>query len=120
MQKTLRTRPNGKEGKKDMKNVKNMVKPAIKGYEFVKNVVLADGCERTGCDLLFVVRRNCGDDYLRGLCEVAENKDYEAYKALEAKYPFGKYIIWHGCVRTLPKGSRRLPEGGDIIEFYWS
>ena len=193
MQKTLRTRPNGKEGKNGMKNVKysvcermnrvnNVIRecedwqdanefckaaaeqwakdglivddiegnqfvahdtedfdlvhnylicveyvpqkgaidPTIKGYEFVKDVVFACGEERTGCDLLFAVRRDCDGDYLRGLCEVAENKGYEAYKALQAKYPFDTHIIWHGCVRTLREGAAIMPSGGDIIEFYWS
>lgn len=101
---------------------KGVIDPTIKGYEFVKDVVFAEGCERTGCDLLFVVNRlkANGGDYLRGLCEVAENTGYEAYKSIEARYPFADYIIWHGCVRTVPEGAAIMPSGGDIIEFYWS
>lgn len=99
---------------------KDAIDPTINGYEFVKDVVFADGCERTGCDLLFAVRRDCDGDYLRGLCEVAENEGYEAYKALKAKYPFETHIIWHGCVRTLREGAVIMPSGGDIIEFCWS
>ena len=98
---------------------KGAINPSIKGFEYVKDVVFAGGSERTACDLLFVVRRN-SEDYLRGLCEVAENTGFEAYKALEAKYPSADYIIWDGCVRNMPKGSVRMPEGGDIIDFYWS
>lgn len=92
----------------------------IKGYEYVKNVKACGGYEHCGYDLVFVVRRDCGNNYLKGLVEVCENKGYEQAKTLQAKYPFENYIIWKGEVATLPKGSYILPEGGDIIRFYWS
>lgn len=91
----------------------------IEGYEFVKNVKKAYGCERCGYDMLFVVRRHCSSEYLDGIVAVCKNEG-DNYQTLEAKYPFKDYIVWHGEIVTLPAGSYALPEGGDIIQFYWS
>lgn len=96
------------------------INSSIKGFEYVKNVKDWGGYEHCGYDLLFVVRRDCGDNYLEGLVEVCENKGWEQKKALRARYSDEEYIIWAGEVATLPKGSYRLPEGGDLIRFYWS
>ena len=90
-----------------------MISEKIKGYEYVKNVTVADGYERCDCDKLFVVRRGDGD-YLDRLCEVAENTR-ENRIALEKKYPNEEYIIWWGeVVYNLEYDDR------DEIHFYWS
>lgn len=103
-----------------------MINKNIVGYELVKNVKKAEGCERCGYDKLFVVRQHTGGDYLSGLVEVRENTE-ENRRAIEEKYGFERhcivnddYIVWCGCIVSLPKGSYALPEGGDIIRFYWS
>ena len=96
-----------------------MVNKNIIGFELVKNVVKAEGYERCGYDLLFVVRKNSDGDYLSALAEVRENTD-ENRRAIEQKYGIKKYhicnddyIVWGGCIVTLPNGS-------DKICFYWS
>jgi hypothetical protein len=91
----------------------------IEGYEFVKNVKKTAGYERCGYNMLFVVRRNSGDDYLSNLVAVCKNEG-DNWETLEAKYPFEEYIVWSGEIITLPAGSYALPEGGDMICFYWS
>jgi hypothetical protein len=103
-----------------------MVNKNIIGFELVKNVVECEGCERCGYDKLFVVRKNTKGDYLSALAEVRENTE-ENRRAIEQKYGIQKYhicnddyIVWGGCIVSLPKGSARLPKGGDIIRFYWS
>lgn len=94
------------------------INPAIKGYEFVKNVVFCGGSERTGDNMLFVFKRNV-DNELHALCEVAE-RTRESLADLEARYPEDEYVIHWGCIITLPKGAAVLPSGGDIIDLYLS
>lgn len=103
-----------------------MIDKNIIGYEFVKNVKGCVGYERCGYDKLFVLRKNCGDDYLSALVEVRENTE-ENRRDIEQKYNIEKYhicndeyIVWDGCITTFRKGSKILPEGGDYIMFYWS
>ena len=103
-----------------------MIDKNIIGYDLVKNVKGCGGYERCGYDKLFVVRRNYGHDYLTALVEVRENTE-ENRRAIEEKYGLQQhhicnndYIVWDGCIVTLPKGNRSLPEGGDYIMFYWS
>ncbi len=90
-----------------------MISKEIIGYELVKDVKEAYGCERTGCDKLFAVRRSDDGDYLTNLVEVRENT-YENYEALKEKYPFNDFIVWQGTVVYSLDGS------DDVIEFYWS
>ena len=97
----------------------NAIDPSIEGYGFVEGVVGAMGSERTGCDLLFVVRRGGNGDYLRDLVAVRKNEGSN-YFDLKAKYPESEYIVWHGCVREFAKGAVILPGGGKVIDFYWS
>ena len=99
-----------------------MINKNIIGYELVKNVVKAEGYERCGYDKLFVVRKDCGGDYLKGLCEVRENTD-ENRRALEAKYGIEKwdisnddYIMWGGTIVY----DLSSDEPKDEIMFYWS
>ena len=96
-----------------------MVNNNIIGFELVKNVVKAEGYEHCGYDKLFVVRKNSDGDYLNALTEVRENTD-ENRRAIEQKYGIQQYnicnddyIVWGGCIVTLPNGS-------DKICFYWS
>lgn len=103
-----------------------MIDKNIIGYDLVKNVKGCEGCERCGYDKLFVVRKNSGGDYLSALVEVRENTE-ENRRAIEEKYDIERYhicneeyIVWGGCIVSLPKGSARMPEGGDLIRFYWS
>ena len=93
-----------------------MIRKDIPGYEFVKNVAIAEGYEYCNCNLLFVVKQNSNGDYLGSICEVAENKG-DNYDVLREKYPFKEsgdgHLIWYGCVEP-------LPFGGDMICFCWS
>lgn len=95
-----------------------MIDKNIIGYEFVKNVVSADGYERTGCDYLFAVRRNCNGNYLDGLCEVRKNKG-RAYEELEEKYPFETHIVWFGGIYPNYDYKKHEFLGTDRIEFHW-
>lgn len=97
---------------------KDAIDKTIPGYELVKDVVYAIGEERTGGDLLFVVRD--GSDYLHGLCGVYKNEGNK-WSELEARYTLEDgYHVWCGTIIWFPEGSATLPEGGCIISFYWS
>ncbi len=89
-----------------------MINKEIIGYELVKDVKKIYGCEFTESDKLFVIRKSNDDDYLSNLCEVREST-HDNYLALEKKYPFSEYFIWHGTINV------GLDDSGDVIELYW-
>ncbi len=101
----------------------NVINPNIEGYEFVKNVVEALGCERTHCDYLFAVKLNCGCGFgkkgLDAIVAVTKNT-HDNYERLKREFPFDDYIVWHGTIIPNYNFKKREFEGNDRIEFYWS
>ena len=86
----------------------------IPGYGLVKDVTDWTAVEHGEQDTLFVVRRDCGKDYLGGLVEVCLNTR-ENYEDIRKRYPYNSedYILWWGTVYHSPSGK-------DAIIFHWS
>ena len=105
----------------------NNINKSIEGYELVKNVVSAEGCERTGYDYLFAVRRKgaCGfgEEGLDSIMAVTPNT-HENYERLTKEFPFEDYIIWSGTILPNYRYNKVLYRwekcDTDRIELYWS
>jgi hypothetical protein len=92
--------------------LKTKVSKHIDGGFYGKNVSDWTAEEYCGQDMLFVVKKDCNEDYLWGIKEIRPNGDGDR-DYLKKKYPSEDYLIWSGEIRHR--------EGkGDIICFHWS
>lgn len=102
----------------------NNINKNIEGYELVRKVTKALGCERTLCNYLFAVKRKggqCGfgEKGLEEIVAVAETS-HENYERLKEEFPFKDYIVWHGTILPNYNYKKREYDGTDRIEFCWS
>ena len=81
----------------------------MKGYEYIKGAVEANGYERCAEDLLFAVKRDCRSEngWLGGIAEVCQNNE-ENYERMKAYYPLDEYVLWSGTYED------------NEVKFYWS
>ena len=104
--------------------MKSMINNSIIGYELVKTVVSAVGCERAGQTHLFVCKRdsNCGwgEKGLDGIVAVGENthENYEKFREM-CPWDSTEYILWWGTIIPNYDYKKREYTGTDRIEFHW-
>lgn len=101
-----------------------MINNNIIGYELVKNVTSAVGCERTSQTHLFIVKRNSkcgwGEEGLDGLVAVAENtnENYEKFRAM-CPWTDKENILWWGTIIQNFDYKKFEYDGTSRIEFHW-